>query len=170
VNPERSRKPSSPEPALLLRLPENVVAALVTLAEPRAHRDAALGAQRAQPRLQRIEILVVEFLFEHREEAAKPVARCETPSGTLNPVGEIGPIARAHGAITICDAVSSLAGDELRPDDWGLDICVSGPQKCLGATPGISLVTVNERAWDALRANPGAPRRSYVSLLRWKER
>ncbi len=109
-------------------------------------------------------------LRENPDVTIVSVVHCETPSGTLNPVGEIGPIARAHGAITICDAVSSLAGDELRPDEWGLDICVSGPQKCLGATPGISLVTVNERAWDALRANPGAPRRSYVSLLDWKER
>lgn len=109
-------------------------------------------------------------LREHPNISVVAVVHCETPSGTLNPISEIGPIAQEHGALTICDVVSSLAGNEVCPDDWGLDICVAGPQKCLGATPGLSLVTVSDRAWARMRANPGAPRRSYISLLDWKER
>ena len=108
-------------------------------------------------------------LREHPNISVVAVVHCETPSGTLNPISEIGPIAQEHGALTICDVVSSLAGNEVCPDDSGLDICVAGPQKCLGATPGLSLVTVSDRAWARMRANPGAPRRSYISLLDWKE-
>ena len=58
----------------------------------------------------------------------------------------------------------------LRPDDWGLDVCVAGPQKCLAGPPGMSLMTVSEDAWVAIRANPDAPRGSFLSLLDWKER
>ena len=94
----------------------------------------------------------------------------ETPSGTLNPAREIGRIAKAHGALVIADVVSSLAGEELRPDEWGLDVCVAGPQKCLAGPPGLSLLTVSDAAWEAIRRNPHAPRGSFLSMLDWKER
>ena len=69
----------------------------------------------------------------------------------------------------IADVVSSLGCDTLRPDDWGLDICVAGPQKCLAGPPGMSLVTVSDEAWARIRANPAAPRGSFLSLLDWKD-
>jgi len=111
---------------------------------------------------------VESLLAAHPEVSVVAVVHCETPSGTLNPIREIGAIARAHGALVICDVVSSLAGSDVRVDEWGLDFCVSGPQKCLASAPGLSLVAVSERAWAAMEANPAAPRRSYLSLLDWK--
>ena len=56
----------------------------------------------------------------------------------------------------------------MRVDDWSLDICVAGPQKCLASAPGLSLVAVSDRAWQAIHANPAAPRHSYLSLLDWQ--
>ncbi len=97
------------------------------------------------------------------------VVHCETPSGTVNPVKEICQLARDHGALTIVDAVSSLAGIELDVDEWGVDICVAGPHKCIGAAPGSALVSVSERAWDAILNHPKPLRRSYLSLLDWRE-
>lgn len=93
----------------------------------------------------------------------------ETPSGTLNPVREICQLARQYGALTIVDAVSSVGGMDVPVDEWGVDVCVGGPHKCLGAAPGSALVAVSERAWEAMRAHPTPRRRSYLSLLDWKE-
>jgi len=92
----------------------------------------------------------------------------ETPSGTLNPIARIGPIARAAGALVITDAVSAFAGTPIKHDEWGLDITVGGTHKCLGGAPGIAPVAVSQRAWQALADNPAAPRGSYLSLLDWK--
>jgi pyridoxamine--pyruvate transaminase len=111
---------------------------------------------------------VEALLVAHPQVSVVAVVHCETPSGTLNPIREIGPLARAHGAMVICDVVSSLGGSDVRVDEWGLDFCVSGPQKCLASTPGLSLVAVSDRAWEAMHANPAAPRRSYLSLLDWQ--
>jgi len=111
---------------------------------------------------------VESLLAAHPEIGVVCVVHCETPSGTLNPIREIGPLARAHGALVICDVVSSLGGSDVRVDEWGLDLCVSGPQKCLASPPGLSLVAVSERAWTAMHANPAAPRGSYLSLLDWQ--
>ena len=98
------------------------------------------------------------------------VVHCETPSGTLNPIKEIGAVAKANGALAIVDCVSSLGGVEIRPDEWGLDICVAGPQKCLAGPAAPTLVTVSADAWSVIKNNPDAPRGSYLSLLDWKER
>jgi pyridoxamine---pyruvate transaminase len=113
---------------------------------------------------------VEAYLDAHPGITVVSVVHSETPSGTLNPVWDIGPIARAHGAVTIVDVVSSLGGIELRPDEWQLDLLVAGPQKCLGGPPGMSLVAVNERAWAAIEANPDAPRDSFLSLLDWRDK
>jgi pyridoxamine--pyruvate transaminase len=113
---------------------------------------------------------VERALQENPEIELVAVVHCETPSGTLNPIEEIGPIAKRHGAITVVDCVSSLGGVDIRPDEWGLDICVAGPQKCLAGPAAPTLVVVSPDAWVAIAANDAAPRGSYVSLLDWKER
>ncbi|MFH0916778.1 MAG: alanine--glyoxylate aminotransferase family protein [bacterium] len=97
------------------------------------------------------------------------VVHSETPSGTLNPVAEIGPMVRAHGAVSIVDCVSSVAGMPFHPDEWQLDICVSGAQKCLSGPPGITPMTVSKQAWALIDRNPDAPRYSFVALLDWRE-
>jgi pyridoxamine---pyruvate transaminase len=110
------------------------------------------------------------FLDQHPEIELLCVVHCETPSATLNDCSRIGPIARAHGVLTLVDCVSSFAGMPMEPDSWQLDICVGGPQKCLGAQPGLTLMAVSPQAWAAIERNPHAPRDSYLSLLDWHDR
>ena len=99
------------------------------------------------------------YLDEHPEIDLVTVVHSETPSGTLHDLAAIGPIARAHGAMTIVDCVSSLGGIEFRTDEWQVDIAVAAAQKCLGGPPGISL-TVNEAAWERVGPIRRAPRPS----------
>ena len=112
---------------------------------------------------------VERYLDEHPEIDLVTVVHSETPSGTVCDVSAIGPIARAHGAMTLIDCVSSLGGIPLETDEWQLDVCVAGPQKCLGGPPGMSLMTVSDAAWERIRSNPSAPRASFLSMLDWKE-
>jgi pyridoxamine---pyruvate transaminase len=112
---------------------------------------------------------VARYLDDHPDIELVAVVHCETPSGTLNAVEEIGPIAKAHGALTLVDCVSSFGGIPIWPDEWRLDVCVAGPQKCLAGPPGMSLMSVSTDAWEAIRANPAAPRASFLSMLDWKE-
>ena len=97
------------------------------------------------------------------------VVHSETPSGTHNPVREIGRIAKEFGVITMVDTVSGLGGEVLSPEDWGLDVAVAGPQKCLGGTPGLSLMAISPDAWKAMEARKPKPLRgSFLSILDWK--
>jgi pyridoxamine--pyruvate transaminase len=97
------------------------------------------------------------------------VVHHDTPSGTLNPVKEIGRIVRAHDALMLVDAVSSWAGMDIHPDDCFADVFVTGPGKCLGGAPGLTIVAVNERAWAHILANPKAPTASVLSFSDWKD-
>lgn len=109
-------------------------------------------------------------LTEHPEIDFVSLVHAEAATGNTNPVAEIGEVVRRHGALFMLDAVASVAAEPLLPDAWGVDLCVIGAQKAMGGPAGVSAVSVSERAWARIAANPRAPRRSYLSLLDWKER
>jgi aspartate aminotransferase-like enzyme len=93
----------------------------------------------------------------------------ETSTGTVYPAAEVGAIARQVGALFLLDTVSSLAGVDVQTDGWGVDLNMTGSQKCLAAPLGMALVAVSPRAWEAMERRRARPA-SYVNdLLRWKE-
>jgi len=90
---------------------------------------------------------------------------CETPSGTLTPVAELGDICREVDALFYVDFVSSGGGVEVLVDDWHIDLGLLGSQKVLSLLPDLAMVTVSERAWQA------AEKVGYVgydALAPWK--
>jgi aspartate aminotransferase-like enzyme len=111
-----------------------------------------------------------EALAEHPEIDFVSLVHAEAATGNTNPVGEIGEVVREHGALFYLDAVASIGAEPVLTDEWGVDLCVIGAQKALGGPAGVSAVSVSERAWARMAANPRAPRHSYLSLLDWKER
>ena len=111
-----------------------------------------------------------EALTGHPEIDFVSLVHAEAATGNTNPVAEIGEVVREHGALFCLDAVASVGAEPVLPDAWGVDLCVIGAQKALGGPAGVSAVSVSGRAWARMAANPRAPRRSYLSLLDWKER
>ena len=97
------------------------------------------------------------------------VVHSETPSGTHNPVQAIGAVAHEFGVLTMVDTVSGLGAELLSPEEWGMDVAIAGPQKCLGGTPGLSLMSISPAAWEAMEARQPEPlRASFLSILDWK--
>ncbi|QTD97723.1 pyridoxal-phosphate-dependent aminotransferase family protein [Streptomyces cyanogenus] len=111
-----------------------------------------------------------EAFAEHPEIDFVSLVHAEAATGNTNPVAEIGEAVRAQGALFYLDAVASVGAEPVLPDAWGVDLCVIGAQKAMGGPAGVSAISVSERAWARMAANPNAPRRSYLSLLDWKER
>ncbi len=111
---------------------------------------------------------VKSVLDEHKDAKALTVVHCETPCGTLNPVGEICREAKKRGLITIVDAVASLGGTEVKPDEWGIDICISASQKCISSTAGLTLLAVSEDAWRAMEGRKKPLVNSYLSILDYR--
>jgi alanine-glyoxylate transaminase / serine-glyoxylate transaminase / serine-pyruvate transaminase len=88
----------------------------------------------------------------------------ETSTGVLQPLEEISRIAHEHGALLLADAVTSLAGCELRIDDWGIDVCYSGTQKCLSAPPGMAPLTMSAQAMETVAKRSEPVRSWYVDV------
>jgi len=109
-----------------------------------------------------------ELAKEKGREGAKAVllTHNETSTGVLNPLREISAVVRESGKLFIVDSVSGAGAVELEVDDWGIDVSVTASQKAWGAPPGISMVTMSERAWKAFdRSN--LPK-AYFNLQTYK--
>ncbi len=74
----------------------------------------------------------------------------ETSAGIKNPAEKIGRLARKYDALFVMDGITSIGGDVVYADAWGVDIAVVGSQKCLAAPAGLSAISVSERAWERL--------------------
>ena len=111
---------------------------------------------------------VREALEQHGDIELVALVHSETPAGILNPLAEITKLAKDAGALMLADVVSAVGGTAVEVDEWGVDIAIAGPQKCLGGPPGMSLISVSDAAWEAIERNPNAPRGSFLSMLDWK--
>ena len=88
----------------------------------------------------------------------------ETTTGLLNPVEEVGRITRAHGRVLFVDAISGLAGDTLRLEDWGVGVCVGVANKCVQGIPGVGFVLAKRGEMQRMAEIP--PRSVYMHLPR----
>jgi aspartate aminotransferase-like enzyme len=93
----------------------------------------------------------------------------ETSTGSTYPAAEVGRIARQVGALYLLDSISSVAGLPVLTDEWGVDINMTGSQKCLAAPLGLALVAVGDRAWDAMERRRRKATSYVYDLLRWRE-
>ncbi|MFU8767824.1 MAG: pyridoxal-phosphate-dependent aminotransferase family protein [Candidatus Methanoperedens sp.] len=100
-------------------------------------------------------------------EGAKAVSLVhnETSVGIKNPASKVGELAKKYGALFIMDGVTSIGGDDVQVDEWGVDIAVVGSQKCLGAPPGASAISVSDKAWGSMVDKPPY----YMDLKSYKK-
>ncbi len=79
------------------------------------------------------------------------IIHCETPSGTLNPIAELGELKEKYHVPLLCmDAVASMGGAPVLTDEWKVDLVLGGTQKVISAPPGMSFVGISPRAWQAI--------------------
>ena len=90
---------------------------------------------------------------------------CETPSGTLAELASLGNICAEVSALFYVDFVSSGGGVEVLVDDWHIDLGLLGSQKVLSLPPDLAMVTVSERAWEAVKDVGYA---GYDALAPWR--
>ena len=94
----------------------------------------------------------VEDAFRaHPDTKVLAFVHAETSTGCASDVPTLTAIARKHGALTIVDAVTSLAGIPIKLDEWQVDAIYSGSQKCLSCTPGLSPVSFSQNVVDRVK-------------------
>lgn len=78
------------------------------------------------------------------------VTQSETSTGVLNDIEKIASVVKKHDVLLIVDSITGLGAVDIRPDEWGLDVVMSGSQKGLMMPPGLSCVSVSDKAWEAV--------------------
>ena len=109
---------------------------------------------------------VATALAQYPEIAVVAMIHHETSVGLLNPVGEIGALCKAHGALLIVDAVSSLGAEDIDVVRDNIDICYGSANKCLHAVSGASFMCVAPRVWDRIAGLK--PKSYYLDLRRYR--
>jgi alanine-glyoxylate transaminase/serine-glyoxylate transaminase/serine-pyruvate transaminase len=92
------------------------------------------------------------------------IVHAETSTGVLQPLEEIGRMAKEHNALFLVDTVTSLAGAPVKVDEWGIDISYSGTQKCLSCPPGLSPITFSDRAMEVIRNRKSSVQSWYLDM------
>ncbi len=107
-------------------------------------------------------------LEKHPKAKLLGIIHAETSTGAHQPLAGLAELVHARGALLVVDTVTSLGGHEVRVDDWGVDACYSGTQKCLSCPPGLAPVTFGERALARMDARKTKAQSWYldVSMLR----
>ena len=91
---------------------------------------------------------------------------CETSTGIMNPVREIGGVVKEQGCAFIVDAMSSFAGMPMGVVSWGIDFLVSSANKCVQGVPGFAFVLARREL--LLEAEDRARSVSLDLVSQWK--
>ncbi len=68
----------------------------------------------------------------------------------LNDISALCPLLKKYGILTVVDSVSGMFGEDVRVDDFQIDVLCGGSQKAVSAPPGLTFVTVSDAAWAAI--------------------
>ncbi len=132
-----------------------------------AERYGAEVCQITRPWGEVFELDELRQAVERHRPAVLAVVHAETSTGALQPLAGVGPLCREHDCLLLVDSVTSLGGAPLFLDQWQIDVAYSGAQKCLSCPPGVSPLSLGERAAAKLRSRKTKVRSWYldVSLL-----
>lgn len=95
------------------------------------------------------------------------ITHVDTSTGLRADVKGLTAAAREAGVLTIVDGVCAVAGEELRQDEWGVDIALTASQKAVGVPPGLALLMAGPRALGAFRARKQPVRSYYCDWGNW---
>jgi len=95
--------------------------------------------------------LIEQAVKKEKKVKAVAVVYNETSTGvTVRDLPHIGKITQENNVLLVVDAISVLGGDHLPVDNWNIDVCLAGSQKCLACPPGLAVISVSEKAWETI--------------------
>ena len=96
------------------------------------------------------------------------VVHCDTPSGMLNDIASICTLLKSYSILTVVDSVAGMFGEDVRVDDWKIDLLCGGSQKAVSAPPGLTMVTISADAKAAMEGRKTPVASFYANLLTFK--
>ena len=112
--------------------------------------------------------MVSEALDKEPDIKFVTICHNETSTAVLNPLQKVAKITKECGKILMVDGITSVGGDYVYPDKWGVDILITSSQKCLGCPPGLGMIMVGPKAWEVINKREKIPS-YYLNLPAYKK-
>ncbi|HLV39772.1 alanine--glyoxylate aminotransferase family protein [Xanthomarina sp.] len=91
----------------------------------------------------------------------------DTSTAVLNDAKSIGDLGRKHKVLTVLDGVCSVAGEEIKQEEWGIDVVLTASQKAIGVPPGLALLVISQNAIQAFEKRTSPVTNYYGDWSNW---
>ncbi len=118
------------------------------------HVKAPVGSR---PSIEEVEAALKQAHFK-----VMSITHVDTSTAVIADVKALAGLAQQYGALSLVDGVCSIAGEELRMSEWGVDVVLTASQKAISVPPGLALVVASPRALQAFKERK-TPVMSYYS-------
>lgn len=109
----------------------------------------------------------VEAALESLRPKVLTITHVDTSTGVAAGLKEMAALGRKHRALVIVDGVCATAGEEMRMDEWGIDLALTASQKAIGVPPGLALLVAGQRAMEAFHKRTRLVGSVYADWTEW---
>lgn len=109
-----------------------------------------------------------KFLEKENDFKYATVVHCDTPTGVLNDLSKICPLLKKYNILTVVDSVAAMVGEEIRVDDWQIDIALGGSQKAISAPAGLTIISLSDDAKNSMKNRKRPIIGFYLNLTIWE--
>jgi len=95
------------------------------------------------------------------------ITQVDTSTGVIADVKQIAALGRQFGILVVVDGVCSVAGEKLHMDTWGVDLTLTASQKAIGVPPGLALLMIGPRAFEAFQKRSMPVQNYYADWTNW---
>ena len=110
---------------------------------------------------------MVERALSERQYKLLTFTHVDTSTAVRVDPAPIGRLGKSYGVLTVLDGVCSVAGEEIRQDEWGIDVVLTASQKAIGVPPGLALLVFSPRALETFRTRRTRVGSYYSDLTHW---
>jgi alanine-glyoxylate transaminase/serine-glyoxylate transaminase/serine-pyruvate transaminase len=109
----------------------------------------------------------VEAALKQADYKVMTITHVDTSTAVGADVKGLAALGREHGVLVVVDGVCSVAGEEMRQEEWGIDLALTASQKAVGVPPGLALVVAGPRAMEAFRKRKVPVGNYYADWTQW---
>ena len=109
----------------------------------------------------------VEATLRTADYKLMTITHVDTSTGVAADVKALAELGRRYGALVVVDGVCAVAGEEMRQQEWGIDIALTASQKAIGVPPGLALLVAGPRAMETFRQRKTPVTNYYADWSNW---
>lgn len=114
-----------------------------------------------------VSLELIEAELKKKQYKLVTFTHVDTSTGVLVHPEEISKLISKYNALSVLDGVCSIAGEEIKQEEWGIDVVLTGSQKAIGVPPGLALLVASQKAMDVWKNRKTPVSNYYADWTNW---